>query len=210
MLIWLLLRTFDALKCNERRKNHLEMCHLSPKSSMHHTNISYHHDSDSVSIDDLPSDRQYISSSGRPRAIIPSIVVDNLNSDNSLRPITGKKLANDITSEQKVPTILKGHDNSSDDDSYYSLKRLRARRRGERDEDSGLSRRVRRFYKDQDELIDAYERIYNRGEENEEGNNNSAHEKEKYEKTQKLSVLLTKVSLGVNIVRESSFSSYSN
>ena len=45
------------------------------------------------------------------------------------------------------------------------LKRLRERRRGERDEDSRLSRRVRRFYKDQDELIDVYERVYNRSKE---------------------------------------------
>jgi hypothetical protein len=167
---------------------------------MHHTNISYHHDSDSVSLGDLPSHRQYTLSPGRIRTTDQSTIDRNLNSEISPRITIDKK---DVAIEQKVPTIETKHENSSDDDSYYSLKRLRERRRGERDEDSGLSRRVKRFYKDQDELIDIYERMHNEGQENEEGNN--ANEKEKYQKTQKMSSILTKVSLGANIVRQISF-----
>ncbi len=87
---------------------------------------------------------------------------------------------------------------SSDDDSYYSLKRLRERRRGKRDEDSGLSRRVKRFYKDQDELIDTYERMRSGGE-GEDGENN-IDAKAEHAKVQRMSNILTKVSLAANIV----------
>ncbi|CAF4426209.1 unnamed protein product, partial [Adineta steineri] len=82
---------------------------------------------------------------------------------------------------------------NDNDDSYYSLKTFRERRRGERNEDSGLSRRIKRFYKDQDELIDVYEQVHNRG--NGDDSANIAHTR-----TQKISNILTKVSLVVNIV----------
>ena len=99
--------------------------------------------------------------------------------------------------EQEVPSVEFKRSSSSDDDSYYSLQRLRERRRGERDEDSGLSRRVKRFYKTQDELIDVYERVHNHGSGNEAANQSF---EQKLEDDQKMASILTKVSLVANIV----------
>ena len=161
---------------------------------MYHTNASYDHNSDTVSVGSTPSNRQNAASPGRVRRVNdPS----NKTSENSPRTTTDKKTDDDHLSGQVVPTTEK-KDSLSDDDSYYSLKRLRERRRGKRDEDSGLSRRVRRFYKDQDDLIDIYERVRTGGE-GEDGENN-IDEKAKHAQLQKMSKILTKVSLAVNIV----------
>ena len=103
----------------------------------------------------------------------------------------------DASSEQHVPNTREKHENSTDDHSYYSLKHLREIRRGERDEDSTLSRRVKRFYKDQDELIDAYDRVHNQVMGNEEENN-------AYKKQQRIANILTKVSFVANMVCQSS------
>jgi hypothetical protein len=162
---------------------------------MHHANISYQHDSDTVSLGNVSPNRQYSSSPGRVRRINDQSIV---TSENSPRITNDKKNEDDHSSGQIVSNNDKKTENSSDDDSYYSLKRLRERRRGKRDEDSGLSRRVRRFYQDQDELIDIYERIRTGGQGND-GENNT-DEKEMHARTQRMSSILTKVSLAANIV----------
>ena len=148
---------------------------------MHHTNTSFEPDPDRVSVGHhslslTPVDVRRISTQS--------------TSPKSPRSITDKKNDNDSLSERKVPNV--------GDISYYSIERLREGRRGKRDDNSTLSRRVRQFYEDQDELIADYERLHNgtQGDENEA----NTIEKEKYRKTQRNSNILTKVSLGVNIV----------
>lgn len=157
---------------------------------MAQANIAFQRDSDSVSIGDR---RKSISTR--------SVSLENLS-----RAID-KKREDDTSTEQKVPDVkIKSENNiyhDDDSDSYYSIKRLRERRRGEQDEDSNLSRRVKRFYKDQDELIDVYERMQNQAGENDDDMN--SEEKQKRAKVQRMSNILTKVSLGVNIVCKSSF-----
>ncbi len=81
---------------------------------------------------------------------------------------------------------------SPDDDSYSSLNCLLNKRRGQRNDDSYLSRRVREFYKEQDALIDDYERVYNGRSEKLDKQAQSLKQQTK---------ILTNVSLGVNIVR---------
>jgi hypothetical protein len=89
---------------------------------------------------------------------------------------------------------IKQSDNTSspDDDSYFSLNCLLNKRRGQRNDDSYLSRRVREFYKEQDALIDDYERVYNGRSEKLDKQAQSLKQQTK---------ILTNVSLGVNIVR---------
>ena len=149
---------------------------------MFHTNSSYNPDAESVSLGELPRIRAYSLSPGRSRRVSEQVT---------------RKQSDDISPEQYVPNVeIKSTNPSSDDDSYYSWKRIREHRRGERDEDSGLSRRVKRFYKIQDELIDDYERVHNQG--NEEA---AAKFEEQQARVKKMANILTKVSLGVNIVR---------
>jgi hypothetical protein len=166
---------------------------------MSQLNIGFHPDSESVSLGDLPSDGQYkLSPESIPPTSDQSIVAQSLNLDKSPRTTNDKKYDNDLSSEQKVLDVEVKHGESfEDDDSYYSLKHFRDSRRGNRAEDSGLSRPIRRFYKDQDELIDVYERMHNHGKGNEESN---AEEKQKYENTQRMSRILTKVSFVANVV----------
>ncbi len=177
---------------------------------MSHTNVAYHHDPDTVSFGSASPNRQYPSSPGYVRQInnqsiitsenSPRTTIDKKYDDKNLpRTTTDKKNEDKNSLEQIVPNMVKKTENSSDDDSYYSLKRLRERRRGKRDEDSGLSRRIRRFYKDQDELIDIYERV-RIGEHGNNGDDN-IDEKEIHARTQKMSSILTKVSLAANLVR---------
>ncbi len=167
-------------------------------NNMDHINVAYKPDSDAVSLGDLPSDRRYTSSPG----IIPAytqqmsdhIIGGRHLSVHKLSTIAiDQKRQNDNSLEQQVPNIEDKHVDADYDDSYYSLKRFRERRRGERDEDSTLSRRVKRFYKDQDELIDVYERVHNQAAGNETENN-------KHAKQQKIANILTKVSLVANLV----------
>jgi len=166
---------------------------------MDHVNVAYKPDSDTVSLGDLPSDRRNTLSPG----IIPAytqqisdhIIGGRHLSVHRLSPIAiDQKRQYDNSLEQQVPNIEDKHEDAAYDDSYYSLKRFRERRRGERDEDSTLSRRVKRFYKDQDELIDVYERVHNQAAGNETENN-------KHAKQQKIANILTKVSLVANLVR---------
>jgi len=82
--------------------------------------------------------------------------------------------------------------NLSEDASYYSLKHILDKRRGRRDDDSHLSRSVRAYYKDQDALIDDYERVYNGG---------SEKLDKELERLKRHTNILTNVSLGANIVR---------
>lgn len=157
---------------------------------MQHTNVSFRPDSDSISIDD-----QY-----KPRVSDQTTGSQNINVGSSPRTTIDIDHENNISSEQKVPDMeMESKDAHDDDNSYYSLKNISQGRRGERDEDSGLSRTVKRFYKNQDELIDGYERMSNRGK----GDDNDANTKEKKErqKTIRMSHILTRVSLGVNLVR---------
>jgi len=167
---------------------------------MYHTNASYDNDSDSISHDDLPSNKQHeLSPENLRQTSDQSVSAQNLNLNNSARIMINEKHENDVSSEQKVPKMENIHGISFEGDSYYSLKHLSDRRRGKRDEDSSLSRSVKQFYKDQDELIDLYERVYSQRQEGVEGSN--TEEKQKYENTQRMSNILTKVSLVANIVR---------
>src|SRR5271156_2615549 len=103
---------------------------------MEHTNASYDHDSKSISPDDLPSNRQNTLSPGGIRRTSDQLTVaQNLNSDNPPPTMIDKKYAIEVSPEQKVPNMENKHENSSDDNTYYSLKRFRESRRGERDED---------------------------------------------------------------------------
>ena len=146
---------------------------------MHHTNNAYNVDMDRISINASPTARS-----------TPGRQIHRRNS-------------NHLTLEQHVPNveIKTSSTSSSDDDSYYSLKRFRERRRGERDEDEGLSRRVKRFYKSQDELIDVYERVHNQHSEH--GEALLQAEEEQLKQIQRMSNIMTKVSLAVNIVSHS-------
>ncbi len=148
---------------------------------MYSTNPSYDPDSN----DGVASNEPYLSPPGSLRRMDGQSFY---TPENSPRVISDKMHGTIDLVEKK----------SWDDDSYYSLKRFRDRRRGKRDEDSGLSRRVKRFYEDQDELIDIYARVHNRAQGNEDENTNE--EKQIHERTQRMSSILTKVSFGVNIV----------
>ena len=163
------------------------------QSSMSHTNVSYKTDSDTISLGDLPSQRQYKLSPGislgRIRRTSDYITSGQHFNVYHISPV-------DIGQQHRYDTSLERQESNTsenNDNSYYSLQHLLERRRGERDEDSTLSRRVKRFYKDQDELIDEYERLQNQGMGNEEENN-------AYKKQQKIVNILTKISLGVNAV----------
>ena len=162
---------------------------------MYHTNASYRRDSDVVSLGSNSPNRPVALSPGRVRRINDHSVSSR---EHSPHLTTDRSMDIIDASEQKNPDGIKTVENESDEDAYYSLKRLRERRRGERDEDSGLSRRVRRFYKDQDELIDLYERVNIAGQGNDDQHSNE--QKAAHAKVQRLSNILTKVSLAVNIV----------
>jgi hypothetical protein len=165
---------------------------------MFHLNAAFRQDAESVSLDNFPSYSRYkLSPESVRRTSDQPIDTRSLNLDKSPRTTNDKKYDND-SSEQKVRDVeVKHGEPFEDDNSYYSLKTFRERRRGNRAEDSGLSRPIRRFYKDQDELIDVYERMHNHGKGNEESN---AEEKQKHENTQRMSRILTKVSFVANVV----------
>lgn len=154
---------------------------------MHHTNASYRDDADGVSLGNNSPNRPATISPGRVRRV----------NDPS---VSSREHSPHLTTEgkSKISDEISKVENEEDEDAYYSLKHLREIRRGERDEDSGLSRRVRRFYKAQDELIDLYERMHLSAQ----GNDDQVTKEEQaaHAKTQKLSNILTKVSLAVNIV----------
>jgi hypothetical protein len=78
-----------------------------------------------------------------------------------------------------------------------SLKYILRQRQGRRQQESGLSDRVKRFYQNQDELIDGYERAEKQA-------NNDQEEQEKNDilnkKTKKMINILSRASFAVNIV----------
>ncbi|CAF1336316.1 unnamed protein product, partial [Adineta steineri] len=128
---------------------------------MSQTNVAYKYDSDAISLGELPSDKQYTLSPGTLPVRIRRLSIHiphglHHNSHNVLSVEIDNNHPYDNSLEQQVPNKEEKQENpfnDDNDDSYYSLKNFRERRRGERDEDSGLSRRIKRFYKDQDELI---------------------------------------------------------
>ena len=77
------------------------------------------------------------------------------------------------------------------------MKDILRQRQNARRHPSGVSERVRRFYQTQDELIDGYERAEKRA-------NQDQDEQEKQEaaaqRDQKMTKILSRASLGVNIV----------
>lgn len=105
---------------------------------------------------------------------------------------THSSRSHDASIEQQVSNNEDETNNLSDDNSYFSLKCLLNKRHGRRDEDSHLPQRVREFYKEQDALIDDYERVYS-------GRNEKLDKQVQNLKRQ--TNILTNVSLGVNIVR---------
>jgi magnesium-transporting ATPase (P-type) len=78
-----------------------------------------------------------------------------------------------------------------------SLKSILRQRQGTRQEESRLSERVKRFYQNQDELIDDYERVEKQA-------NNDQEEQEKNDhlkrKTTKIIYILSRASFALNIV----------
>ncbi|CAM4891131.1 unnamed protein product [Rotaria socialis] len=83
-----------------------------------------------------------------------------------------------------------------DREYYYSMKHLQEGRRGQRAEDSELPRRVKRFYKNQDDLIDVFERVDGARAENEA--DKDAYQ-QKRDREQRMSKILARVSLVANI-----------
>ncbi|CAF1448466.1 unnamed protein product [Rotaria sp. Silwood1] len=166
---------------------------------MSHTNVSYDHDLDTVTINELSSNEQHLQSSDSIQETNNHSTTDqSSNLDNlTLTTIDEKQQNVNNLSNQDVVYTENQHTNLfNDDDEYYSLKNICDKRRGKRDEDVDLPKRIKRFYKHQDALIDDYERLYSVGSEN--GTENDAY-KEKIQKLKRMSNILTKVSLGVNI-----------
>ncbi len=77
------------------------------------------------------------------------------------------------------------------------MKYILRQRQGTRQQESGLSERVKQFYQNQDDLIDDYERVEKRA-------NNDQEEQEKNDhlnkKTKKMIQILSRASFSVNIV----------
>ncbi|CAF4330284.1 unnamed protein product [Adineta steineri] len=107
---------------------------------MSQTNVAYKFDSDAVSLGELPSNKQYTLSPGTLPVRIRRLSIHiphglHHNSHNVLSVEVDNSL------EQQVPNKDEKQENSfndDDDNSYYSLKTFRERRRGERDEDCGV------------------------------------------------------------------------
>lgn len=200
------------MKCNDRREkerstknsDHLNTHRFcigkTDIKSMHHVNESYDHESDRISVDQSPSSRQKTPS---PKVVkqVNSTSIDNesLKSNHESYPTVATIEPTIISTDQTQDTTDNQIENPLNTDPYYSLKYLQERRRGKRDEDAKLPRRVKKFYKYQDELIDVYQRLHSSGPENESGND--AY-KESKQKELKISKILTQVSLGVNMVSE--------
>jgi len=146
---------------------------------MSHTNKFYDYQSDRSSLD-----VQRISDQSQSH--------QHQNLDNVPVSIIDKNQSHEVCISQQVSNNEDENNNLPDDNSYFSLKRLLNKRHGRRDEDSHLSQRVRNFYKEQDALIDDYERVYS-------GRNEKLDKQIQNLKRQ--TNILTKISLGVNIVR---------
>lgn len=156
---------------------------------MDHTNASFQPDVDRISFDRY----SMTLTPGHGRRVSQETA-----SSKSPRSVSNESKRSSTPKPTTVEVKLDNNHDYYNSDAYYSIERLRERRRGERDDNSLLSHRVRRFYKDQDELIADYERLQNRGQPEQSTADDA--EKKQYEKTQKLSKILTKVSLAVNIV----------
>ncbi|CAF3639359.1 unnamed protein product [Rotaria socialis] len=164
---------------------------------MHHTNESYDHKSDRTSVDRIsPNEKNEPSPKSTPQSSRASTHGKTLKPTGLSFSTVDKNQQNDVTSLSNDVHTKNQVASSSDEDPYYSLKHLQERRRGKRDEDSELPRRVKRFYKNQDELIDVFERLHGSGTEH--GAENDVYRAEK-EKDKRISKILTKVSLGVNL-----------
>ena len=166
---------------------------------MAQTNVTYNDSSDEMSLSKCSSNEEELSSSDLTKEI--DIVLPNdkdTDLDNLSSKVTGQRYADDSLLQQKVMTIETEHASLANDDPYYYLKHLRQSRRGKRDEDSALPKRVKRFYKKQDELINTYECTLIQQQEN--GIDNDTCKNQQERDKQKANIL-TRVSLGVNIVR---------
>ncbi|CAF1927630.1 unnamed protein product [Rotaria magnacalcarata] len=164
---------------------------------MNHTNESYDHESDRTSVARIPSNEpdipspkftpQTSSASANAGSLTPNSVsfsTIDINQQNEIISVPDDTL----TENKQVPL--------ADGEYYYSLKHLQEGRRGQRDEDSKLPQCVKRFYKNQDELIDVYKRM------NDAGTGNEAERdayQQKKDKEQRMSKILTNVSLVANI-----------
>ena len=156
---------------------------------MDHTNVSFQPDVDRISFDRY----SMTLTPGHGRRVSPETA-----SSRSPRSISSETKRSSTPKPATIEVKLDNNNDYYNSDAYYSIERLRERRRGERDDNSLLSHRVRRFYKDQDELIADYERLHNRGQP--EQSTSDEAEKKQLEKTQKLSKIFTKVSLAVNVL----------
>ncbi|CAF0837608.1 unnamed protein product [Adineta ricciae] len=157
---------------------------------MDHTNVAYKPDSDTVSLGDLPSNKQYTLSPG----LLPGYIRRISDHSTAGRHFNSGNISSEDKNkdEQQVPGSERKEQELFDEDPYYSMKNLRSRRRGKRDEDSGLSNRVKRFYEKQDDWIDGYQRVHDHG-------NGNRDDQKTHASEQKRARFLTKVSLGVNI-----------
>jgi hypothetical protein len=155
---------------------------------MSHTNIFYDCQSDRNPLDGHSSNKEFVLSSSclqmphMERISDQSKFQQHQNLDNV--PVSIHR-SHEVCIGQQVS-------NNEDDSSYFSLKYLLNKRHGRRDEDSHLSQRVRNFYKEQDALIDDYERVY--------GGRNDKLDKQ-VQNLKRHTNILTKISLGINIVR---------
>ncbi|UJR22524.1 hypothetical protein I4U23_025573 [Adineta vaga] len=145
---------------------------------MSNINVAYKPDSDVVSLGDSPSNRQLTLSPGKL--------------DGYIRRISDSLTAGKDKDEQQAPDSEQKHHPFSVDDSYYSMTHLHSHRRGKRDDDARLSNRVKRFYENQDEWIDDYQRMHDYGKGNGQTDDSVAIR-------QKSAHMLTNISLGVNI-----------
>jgi len=159
---------------------------------MSHTNSFYDYQSDRKSLEEHSSNKEFVLSSN----CLQVAHVQRINDQSKPVSVINKNAlyhrSHDVSIEQQISNNEDENNNFSDDNSYFSLKCLLNKRHGRRDEDSHLSQRVRNFYKDQDALIDDYERVYN-------GRNEKLDKQAQSLKRQ--TNILTKVSLGINIVR---------
>jgi hypothetical protein len=166
-------------------------------------NSSYDHQSDTISLQEDSPNRELVLSSNCFQTERVQQVNDQANihqhpnlDDTSVSIIDKNNhhhhRLHDVPIEQQVRNNEDVNNNFSDDNSYFSLKHLLNQRHGRRDEDSHLSQRVRNFYKEQDALIDDYQRVYS-------GRNEKLDKQAQTLKRQ--TNILTKVSLAVNIVR---------
>ncbi|UJR25756.1 hypothetical protein I4U23_007110 [Adineta vaga] len=77
---------------------------------------------------------------------------------------TNSPISTRRASDSTLPSVIyksnKAYEHLNEEAEPYSLVSILSKRRGSRDEDDKLSGRVRKFYKQQDEIIDSFEEVH--------------------------------------------------